>query len=167
LREAIALGWTNAMYWLSILLRKGEGCTKDVSQAVIWGAKGNSGVFWAVLEEARQACERDATKQLEGDFNQICYSLGWGFYWCQYGTQKYKDLNDENKAFVERCLDFYCGTMELQQESILTFLLCWNQRSGGVKGPGQMIAKMVWEGREENLLKTFDQNDEEEPELTE
>jgi hypothetical protein len=33
-----------------------------------------------------------------------------------------------------------------------------------VKGPGQMIGQMVWEDREDNLVKLFDQNNEEEPE---
>jgi hypothetical protein len=29
----------------------------------------------------------------------------------------------------------------------------------GVKPPGQMIAQMVWEGRGENLVKTFEENE--------
>jgi hypothetical protein len=35
----------------------------------------------------------------------------------------------------------------------------------GVKGPGQMIAQMVWDGREDNLVKTFEESGREEPEM--
>jgi hypothetical protein len=59
------------------------------------------------------------------------------------------------KDFGRHCLDFYCSCVELQQKSILMFLLCWNQTTG-VKGPGQMIGKMVWEGRQDNLVKEFE-----------
>ena len=53
-----------------------------------------------------------------------------------------------------RCLDCYCSCAERQQDSICTFLLSWN-RTIGVKDVGAMIGKLVWEGREENLLKSF------------
>jgi hypothetical protein len=65
--------------------------------------------------------------------------------------------NGEEKAFGNRCLNYYCLCVALQQKSIFTFLLCWNQTTGGVKGPGQMIAQMVWELREDNLVKLLEQ----------
>jgi hypothetical protein len=58
------------------------------------------------------------------------------------------------------------GSNFSKNQSIFTFLLCWN-RNVGVKGPGQMIAKMAWEQREENLVKALEQNDKEEPERRE
>jgi hypothetical protein len=53
----------------------------------------------------------------------------------------------------------------MQQNSIFTFLLFWNRSTGAVKGPGQIIGNMVWEQREENLVKSFDLRDAEEPEV--
>jgi hypothetical protein len=90
--------------------------------------------------------------------------LGWVLFWYQYGTRHWKRQHDEKNAFGNRCLDYYCSCVELQQKSIFTFLLCWN-RTTGVKGPGQMIAQMVWEQREDNLLETFEQSGGEEPEM--
>jgi hypothetical protein len=58
-------------------------------------------------------------------------------------------------VFGNRCLDFYCSCVALQQKSIFMFLWYWN-RTTGVKGPGQMIAQMVWEGREDKLVKGFE-----------
>jgi hypothetical protein len=163
-RAAAQLGWKNSMGFLAVLLRYGEECARDLRQAVIWCARGDSYVFWDLLEEARRALESGTTEYLDCDFNQLCYSLGRGLYWHQYETWGWKTESDESKAFGERCLDFYCSCVELQQKSIFTFLLCWNRTTGGVKGPGQMIAEMVWERRAENLVKTFEQSDGEEPE---
>jgi hypothetical protein len=61
----------------------------------------------------------------------------------------------QQEEFCNRCLDYYCSSVELQQKSIVTFLLFWNRATGGIKGPGQMIGKMVWEGREEILVESF------------
>jgi hypothetical protein len=149
---------------LAELLRNGIGCEKDLRQAVIWGAKGNLSTFSYILRQAKRALESGWTEELDYDFNQLCYSLGWGMYWYQCDTWDWNDLSDEGQAFGNRCLDFYCSCVELQQKSVLTFLLLWN-RMTGVKGPGQMIAQMVWEGREENLVKTFEESGGEEPEI--
>jgi hypothetical protein len=163
-RAAADLGWENSMNWLARMFRNGEGCAKDLRQAVVWGAKGDRGVFWDVLRDAKGAPESGATEDLDCDFDQLRYSLGWGLYWYMYGTISWKMKSDESKAFGNRCLVFYCSCVESQQKSIFTFLWIWNRTTGGVKGPGQMIAQMVWEGREENLVKTFEQHGGEEPE---
>jgi hypothetical protein len=142
------------MYFLAEMLRDGEGCERDLRQAVIWGAKADLYVFWDLLLIAKRALESGAMETLNCDFNQLCYSLGWGLYWYQYGSEEWNEQDNEEQAFGNRCLDCYCFCVELQQESIFKFLLCWNLTTG-VKGPGQMIAKMVWEGREDKLVKTF------------
>jgi hypothetical protein len=118
-------------------------------------------VFLLVLAEAERALEEDATQDLDCDFDQICYTLGWGLYWYMYGTDDW----DEDDAFSNRCLGYYCSCVELQQKSILIFLWFWNQATRRVKGPGQMIAQMVWEQREENFVKSFGQSEGEEPEI--
>jgi hypothetical protein len=69
--------------------------------------------------------------------------------------EDWERISFESKAFAERCLDYYCTCVELQRKSIFTFLLCWNQ-SVGVKDVGLMIAKRVWEEREDNMVKSFD-----------
>jgi hypothetical protein len=160
---AAELGWKNSMYSLSKMLRDGDGCVKDLRQAAIWSAKGDAEVFWEVLKEAERVLKSRATEDLDYDFNQLCYSLGWGLYWSVYGSGDWIwRSNGEEKAFGNRCLDYYCSCVALQQKSIFTFLLCWNRTTGGVKGPGQMIAQMVWEGREDNLVKNFEESEREE-----
>jgi hypothetical protein len=160
-RDAAELGWQPGMFMLAKLLRDGDGCEKDLRRAAILGAKGSWGTFVDVLDDALNALEGESTVGLDCDFDQLCYVLGWGFYWYQFEMGSWSNLNDEQKAFGIRCMDYYCSCVELQQKSIFTFLWWWNQATGGVKGPGHMIVQMVWEGREENLVKSF----EEEPEL--
>jgi hypothetical protein len=150
-RGAAELGWEDSMQKLAEMLGSGKGCEKDLRQAVVLTAKGGTRSFWWALEEAQQAFHSGTMDDVGCDFNQLCYSLGWGFYWYQYCRYESNDYD-----FSKGCLDYYCSCVELQQESIFTFLLCWN-RTTGVKPPGQMIAEMVWEGREDNLLKAFDQ----------
>jgi hypothetical protein len=154
-------GWKDSMGLLAVMLRDGEGCEKDLGQAVIWGAKGDSWAFWDILQDARRALKSAATEDLDCDFDQLCYLLGWGLFWHQYEREALRP--DVQKAFANQCLNFYCSCVELQQKSIFAFLLFWNQ-SIGIKGPGQIIAQMVWEQREDNLVRTFEEIDGEEPE---
>jgi hypothetical protein len=161
--DAAELGWKIAFDSLVEMLRDGEGCVKDLRQAAIWSAKGHQiDIFCDLLRDCRE-CIRTG-EDLDFDLNQRCYTLGWGAYWYMYGNEAVdSQLDFEGKTFCGHGIDFYCSCVELQQESIFTFLLCWNQ-TVGVKGPGQMIAQMVWEGREDNLLKAFDEGGGEEPE---
>jgi hypothetical protein len=80
--------------------------------------------------------------------------LGWGLYWYEYESVSC-DVRETVKGFYEQCLDYYCSCVELQQKSVVEFLLCWNQIVG-VKDVGVLIGKMVWAGREDNLVKMFD-----------
>jgi hypothetical protein len=148
-RAGAELGWKNSMVWLAKLLKNGG---KDLGQAAVWSAKGGSKLFLELLEEIRGALENAA----DGDFDRVCYALGWGVYWYVYGGRYWVKCSDKQAALAGRCLDYYCSCVEQQQEAIFTFLLCWNQMTGGVKGPGQMIAQMVWEQREDNLVKAFE-----------
>jgi hypothetical protein len=160
-RAAAELGWIICLDSLAEMLRNGEGCAKDLREATILGAKGDSYLFWTLLRNARRALESRATEDLDCDFDQLCYSIGWGLYWYLYGIE---DWGGQEDTFGDRCLDFYCSCVELQQKSILTFLWFWNRTTGGVKGPGQMIAQMVWKGREDNPVNQFEESDGEEPE---
>jgi hypothetical protein len=164
-RAAAELGWKRSMGWLAYMSRIGEGCAKDLRQVVIWRAKGDSLLFWEILRTARVSHEKGTTERMTCDLDQLCYTLGWGLYWYLYGRDEWNRQIVEAKAFGNHCLDFYCSCVELQQKSIFTFLLCWNQTTGGVKGPGQMIAQMVWEQREDNLVTPFEESDGEEPEM--
>jgi hypothetical protein len=138
---------------------------------VIWSAKGGLFLFRTLLEDAKGALDSRATEDLDCDFDQLCYSLGWGLYWYMYDSEEWgkqsdeiKEQSDEIKDFGNRCLEYYCSCVELQQKSIFTFIWHWN-RTTGVKGPGQMIAQMVWEQREDHLVQAFAQNEGEEPEM--
>jgi hypothetical protein len=161
-RAASEMGWKTSMYWLANVFKND---VKDLRQAAIWSAKGNIVyVFWETLGNARRALESRRTDDLGCDFDQLCFSLGWGLYWYQYGSENWNKQSDEDQAFGNTCLDYYCSCVELQQKSIFTFLLCWN-RTTGVKGPGQMIGNMVWKGREDNLVQNFAPIGEKEPEM--
>jgi TPR repeat protein len=153
---AAELGWKKSMSWLANMLMEGEGCAKDWRQALIWSAKGNASVFQRILDEAKRKSEGKAAEDLDCNASQLCYTMGWALFWSIHGDERWNGLTDTDKTFGNRCLDYYCACIELQQKSLFTFLLCWNQMAGGVKGPGQMIAKMVWEGREDNLVKVFE-----------
>jgi hypothetical protein len=152
-RASAELGWKDSMQRLAVIFRNGEGCEKDLRQAAIWSAKADSDLFWNTLWTARVALKGETTEDLDCDFDLLCYSLGWGLYWYRHDSEKWND--DEQKAFDNRCLDYYCSCVELQQKSIFTFLLCWNQ-TAGVNDVGVLIAKEVWEEREDNLLKGFE-----------
>jgi hypothetical protein len=153
--DGAELGWKDSMASFGSLLSDGVGCEKDLRQAIMWSAKsGHARLFWDPLESLKRLLERGATGALDCDFDQLCYALGWGLYWYKYGNEDWDEQSDENKAYANRCLDYYCSCVELQQKSIFTFLLFWN-RTTGVKEPGQMITKMVWEGKETNVLLRF------------
>jgi hypothetical protein len=147
-RASADLGWKKSMHDLAMMFRHGQGCAKDLRQAVVWSAKGDSSEFSILLRDAKRALESGTTEDLGCDFDQLCYTLGWALYW-------YRSSHKRAGDFENSCLDYYCSCVELQQKSIFTFLLCWN-RATGVKGPGQMIAQMVWEQSEDNLVKTFE-----------
>jgi hypothetical protein len=155
-RVAAELGWDDSMECLAEMLRNGIGCEKDLRQAAIWGMQATdwASTCWEMLRDAGMAFEEETASNLDCDFNQFCYSLGWGVYWYQYGSGRWKARSDQEKSFGNHCLNYYCSCVELQQQSIFTFLLCWN-RIGGMKDIGVLIGKMVWEGREENLVNTF------------
>jgi hypothetical protein len=161
-RAAAELGWKSSMESLAEMLRSGHANTKDLREAAIWSAKGGldrvlwDRVFWALLRRAKRELEGGSRQELDYNFDQLCYSLGWGLYWYLHNAER----DDE---FEIICLDYYCSCVELQRKSIFTFLLFWNQTTV-VKGPGQMIAQMVWEGREDNLTKDFEENDGDEAE---
>ena len=78
--------------------------------------------------------------------------IGKGLYWYQYESKAWEWQSEMEMEVGVKYFDYYCETMELQQEAILLFLLYWNKMTG-VKGPGQMIGKMVWEERYDRLLK--------------
>jgi hypothetical protein len=168
-RGAAELGSEMAMISLADMLKNGTGCAVDLRQAAVWSAKGDSHLhsFWEVMWEAQEAFENYETENLEYDFDQVCYTLGWGLYWYGYNFKYgYHRFNAMEGTFKYRCLDYYCSCVELQRESIFTFLLCWNRTMGG-KVSGKMIAQMVWEGRADNLVKSLVGEPEEasEPEL--
>jgi TPR repeat protein len=158
-RAAVELGFQWSWYILGKRLREGKECSKDLRQAAIWGAKAPDYIrhrlFWEILKEVRDASEEGAMEKLDGDFNQLCYALGWGLFWYKYGGKHWERQGDKDKAFGDRCLDYYCSCVDLQQKSIFTFLLCWI-RTVGMKDVGSLIGQMVWEGREDNLVKCFD-----------
>jgi hypothetical protein len=155
-RQAAELDWKSSMGCLAKMLRVGEGCERDLRQAAIWSAKGNDvWVFWNVLDKARVDLKRAAPEKLDRDFNQLCYSLGWGLNWQMYGNVYWDGRSEEEKGFGNSCLDYYCSCLEQRQGPILTFLLCWN-RTTGVKDVGQMIARLMWEGMERKPLPKFE-----------
>jgi hypothetical protein len=114
----------------------------NFAETSLWLAKG--GQKEAFLEDLNAAL-KDFEKNIESI--EWWYSLGYGMYWHFSGTDFFKDKkNDQAVIFGEKLLDFYCSCVEMQQKSIFTFLLFWNQ-TVGVKEPAKMIAQMVWKDR--------------------
>jgi TPR repeat protein len=168
-RNAAELGWKDSMVQLYLMLYDGDGGVKDLRNAVVWSVRSNHNeVCWELLDEALLAFLRDEKEDLECDFDQLCYTLGWAMYWYDVRNaewiEEFKDCEDVLKAFANRCVKYYCACVEMQQKSIFTFLWCWN-RTTGVKPPGQMIAKMVWGQRADNLVKIMLENVAKEPKL--
>jgi hypothetical protein len=145
-RRSALLGWENAMMRCGWMYRHQEGCLKDLYQSGFWYAQCMGTSFAKLLQNAKK------TFETEGD-SRICFVMGQGAYWYQYEAKGWNRLSSW-KEFGERCLDYYCSVCELQQKSILTFLWFWN-RAVGVRDVGVMIEKMVWEEREDNLVKSF------------
>jgi hypothetical protein len=146
---AAVLGWRISKESFARLLQNGQGCEKDLGQAVVWCAKAKADRFWVILTGVNGKAE-----YLGCDLDCLYYLLGWGLYWYLHGTRGWYRQVEEKKAFGNRCLNYYCCCIELQRESIFTFLWCWNKMTG-VKGPGQMIARLVWKGREDSLVRPF------------
>jgi hypothetical protein len=139
--RAAEQGWVDSTQTVA-LLALDEG---DLREAITMGASVRTGSFWV--------CYNKLEKN-----NEISYQLGWGLYWYMYGTNGW--LVIKGKSFGNRCIDYYCSCVELQKKSIFTFLQFWNQTTGGIKGPGQIIGKMVWETREENVVERADMKNE-------
>jgi TPR repeat protein len=150
-QQAAALGFKSSMRCLAQMARLGEGCAEDPVQAVQWAARGLfDPLFFSLLTQTRQELATG-----KSNMDRMCQALGWGLYWYLYKEYRWNNASAQEQEFGNQCLDYYCANAELQQESIWTFLLCWN-RAMTVKEVGVMIAKLVWEGREENLVKSFD-----------
>jgi hypothetical protein len=167
-RAAAKLGWKSSMECLARMLRSGRGCVKDLRQAAIWSAIGNTDrgfgerASWGLLRQAKWDLRGGSRQKLDYDFDQLCYALGWGLYWYQYKEDDDDQSHDLLKDFAKRCLNYYCSCVELQQESIFTFLLFWI-RTTGVKEPGKIIGKMVWEQRKENLIPSLEHGERQGP----
>jgi hypothetical protein len=148
-QAAAELGWNNAMTCLTGMYINGQGCERDLRRALIWSAQSEEvGPFWDVMARAKDTIAEQAETS-NGNFDQLCFLMGWGMYWYRHGSKDWEEQEDDVKAFASECLDFYCSTIELQQKSIFTFLLFWNQ-TVGVKDVGVLIGKIVWE--EEQLV---------------
>jgi hypothetical protein len=155
------LGFKRAMIWLGeSILNRGFA---HAGEAVMWFAKGHDPQqFFDIMDDARTAW--DERGLVVCDFGNLCYWIGWGLYWYLHGTHDWNLLTNEQRVFGSSCLDYYCSCVELQQKSIWTFLLCWKE-TVGVYDVGMAIAEMVWEAREDNLVKRFEQMGGEEPEM--
>jgi TPR repeat protein len=139
-REAERLGWQPAAGKIAALVT-------EKREQIRWSAIANDvGKFWGFLIEIWEAGEGE---------DQVVYALGWGCYWHMYFVEDAPYRRGDHEMFAVASLKYYCSCVELQQDSIFTFLMFWNQ-SVGVKEVGQMIGQMVWEGREDNLVKEFE-----------
>ena len=156
-QAASELRWQHAMYGLAAMCYFGEGGEKDLIQAARLGFVRGGYYFWQVLGQAHAALETERTIGYLGcDFNLLVMELGKGLYWNCYGTSDWSmRTNDDEKKFGEKCLDYYCSVIELQQQAIFLFLQFWNKYVK-VKGPGQIIGRLVWQGRFEYLVKEFE-----------
>merc|ERR1711991_11235 len=137
---------------LSEIFYNGQGVEKDLVQAVYWGSEAWRGPFWEALEDAAKVWNGKAIDSLGCDFNRLTWEIGKGLY--QYETINWQMQVEKVQELGVKCLHYYCETIDLQQGAIVLFLLFWNKTTG-VKEPGQLIGKIVWEGRYDCLVKKF------------
>merc|ERR1711991_635610 len=123
---AAELRWLDARRYLSEMFYDGDGVEKDLVQAVYWAAETGIRPFWRALEDAAKAWNDMAFAYLGCDFTRLTMEIGRGLYWYQYEGEHWKEQDATAREFGIKCLDYYCETIELQQEAILSFLLFWN-----------------------------------------
>jgi hypothetical protein len=151
---------------------KGDGGASNWIEAVKWSAKlyGYTGGFWGIARTAMEAWSSqtkyqsgDLTRlvindeiEWSGDLTRLVLEIGKGMYWHMDGD--YHNPKGEIAEFAEKCLDYYCDAMDLQQQSLLLFLLFWKKKTAGLKDVGKMIAEVVWQGRYECVVTEFEPN---------
>jgi hypothetical protein len=151
-KKASICGNVFSMTSLATFYCQGRVCPRDLRRALQWSARcHNPGgiAFWSLVASVRKKSDFQA-----GEFDQFAFGVGWGMYWICAGESPPQQWKGTVGSFAELCLDYYCSCIEMQQKSIFTFLFFWN-RMVQVKDVGTMIAKMVWEEREESLVKSF------------
>jgi hypothetical protein len=174
---AAELGWQPSLRYVAAYLAKGaylrygeEGrLSKDVAKlkkAILLDARAEKFDQYPYLLQNVIAATKRALKKGESgmDLNQICFTFGYALYWEVYypgsipkrgeSRPKWWYVSPKKQKFGERCIDYYCNEIKFLQKSVFLFLLYWNQQIG-IKGPGQMIAQMVWEERGENPIFSF------------
>jgi hypothetical protein len=142
-RRAADLGFFPAMQKLSDFYSE-----VDMKEAIKWAGKQYC-VFsrYANFEKFSRQIKLffQGGKKVKGySLDQLCYSLGRAQYWDAF----------KHNRFALRCCDYYCACVDVQQKSIFTFLIFWNQRAH-IKELGRMIAEMVWKEREDLVLLRF------------
>jgi hypothetical protein len=107
-------------------------------------------IFW-------EAVEANDTNKFGCDFNFLAYELGKGMYWYDYCAGLWKIKSRQSEApFVAECEEYYVENVDLQQKSLHLFL-CFCKSTGLLKDLTQMIARMVWDERETNLILDFEE----------
>jgi TPR repeat protein len=150
LMAAAELGNLQSMARIGSGYERGVGKPADLCEAMRWYFKGNKEtrayrIVREILEGKMEICG--------GNVDRFCYCLGAGLFWHGHGMPMYNRQPLETTAVLEQALEYYCLNVDLQQESLLTFLMFWNRRSN-VKQVGSIIAKMVWNEREDKLIVT-------------
>jgi hypothetical protein len=144
------LGWRESCCRIAELVE-----SSDFRKTVVWTAQEPASFWFAdLVQVVREAVENGTTEKLDGDCSQICFAIGQGLFWYQKGATKWESESPEAHAFGERCLHYFCESIELQQESIFAFLVCWNRTMVGLKDLGVIIAKMIWGTRRDQILQT-------------
>jgi hypothetical protein len=140
--RAAEVGWANTV---AAALREIYEAEENLAQAVLWAGREKGGGdrerFFGLIESAVQIPGQTR--------DRICFNIGKVMYWKLYEEELGLD-----EAFQEKCLDFYISSVELQQKAV--WLILWYFKQSGMKDVGGLIAKMVWEEREMNLIQSFE-----------
>jgi hypothetical protein len=126
-----------------------EICLK---RQLCWAAKAQAHGFLVLVSVVMDTVKKMARP--DPRVSELCYTVGWGLYWHMDGNAEWMNVVEELEVFGHQCLRYYCSAVEVQQKSIFTFLMAWNQLTK-VKEIGVMIAKIVWVGRDESLINQF------------
>jgi hypothetical protein len=142
-RQSIERFWISGSETLAAMCYEGVGGPVDLRSCLRYGALQTGKWLWTVLKEG----------SIEHQ-NEMCYAAGLELYWSMYKNTYWSRQSGDMKVLGLSCLNYYCENVQMQRKSIFMFLMHWN-RVVAVPELGEMIAKMVWKGREECLVKSL------------
>jgi hypothetical protein len=151
-RQGAIGGDVDCMVSLSRMLWAGLGGQRDLVEFVYWAGRSMS-ILLSSSKHARSFYffrvlgETCASKKPD---RALMYAFGKAFYFYVLDTPMWNQhASPTEQEYAERCLTYYCTTVEAQQFALRLFLHFFKHTLGPGGGDvGRTIAQMVWRERE-------------------